>query len=337
MAARLWFKFAASTLCILAQQVQAQTTKENPAPAIPPAIFWHTAGAITVPFEYFQQHIYVAVSINGKPGYIFMLDTGANRNVLNLRTARQLGMKLDSLDQASDIGFGQGRIYVGPEVDVNAEIDSIPVAHAMAVLDLNRFEQHFHHPTDGMLGYPFLRRFVVKLDFQRKLLTLIPPDKYRYRGLGVSLRLKPSRNFVEMPVTVVSSRYVNREIDVVVDTGSNVTLILYERFVHMLGLESSYQHSQPGKAYGLNGYYPVKLGSIDSLQLGNAETRNLPMEYLQDEEEVGPERNLPGAIGNGILQSFRTVIFDVPQRRVILEITPPPWQPGVQRSETFGP
>jgi hypothetical protein len=301
------------------------------------AITWHPAGAITVPFEYFQQHIYVRLSIDGKPGYVFMLDSGANRNVLNLRTARQLGIRLPRLNTCGDIGLGNGRIYAGPEEQVDAEIDSVPVARAMAVLDLNRFEQHFHHPTDGMLGYPFFRRFVVKLDFQRNVLTLLPPEKYRYRGLGVSLKLKASQNFVEMPVTVADSRYASHEIDVVVDTGSNITMAVYERYVHPLGLRSSYRHSQDGEAYGLNGYYPVKFATVESLQMGNAEANNLPMEYLQDQEEIGPEQNLPGAVGNGILQSFRVVIFDVPHRRMFLEVKPQPWQSGVQRSETVGP
>jgi hypothetical protein len=336
MSARIFRQLAAFGLCILPLSALSQVPSINSA-AAPPAISWHTANAITIPFEYFQQHIYISIAINGKPGFIFMLDSGANRNVLNLRTARQLGIELPTLGQSSNIGFGSARIYVGPLVNVNAEIDSIPVAHTMAVLDLNRFEQHFHHPTDGMLGYSFFRRFVVRLDFQKKLITLSPPEKYRYRGPGMRVRLKPSRNFIEMPVTVVSNRYINHEIDVVVDTGSNVTLVLYEHFVHPLDLQSSYEHAQTGLAFGLNGYYPIKIGIIDSLQLGMVETRTLDMDYLRDVEQIGPEKTLPGAIGNGILQSFRAIVFDVPQRNIFLEITPPPWEPGVQRSETFGP
>lgn len=336
MSVPIFRHLAAFGLCILPVSVLAQIHNLNSA-AAPPKISWHTANAVTIPFEYFQQHIYISIAINGKPGFIFMLDSGANRNVLNLRTARQLGIKLPALGQSSDVGFGSGRIYVGPLVNVDAEIDSIPVAHEMAVMDINRFEQHFHHPTDGMLGYPFFRRFVVRLDFQKKLITLLPPQKYHYRGSGIRLRLKPSRNFIEMPVTVVSNRYVNHEIDLVIDTGSNVTLALYEHFVQSLDLESSYEHAQAALAFGLNGYYPVKIGTIDSLQLGMAETRNLGVEYLQDVEQIGPEKTLPGAIGNGMLQSFRAIVFDVPQRNVYLEITLPPWQPGVQRSETFSP
>ena len=137
------------------------------------------------------------------------------------------------------------------------------------------------------------------------------------------VRLRASRNFVEIPVTVGSNRYNKNEIDVVVDTGSSATMVLFRRFLHRLGLEGSYLRSVSGEAYGLNGYYPVRLGNIDSLQIGGAETRKPSVQYLEDREQIGPEKDLPGAIGNGILQSFRAIVFDVPRRRMYLELKPP--------------
>src|SRR5665213_3784524 len=135
MATGILLKLFASSLCLLAQQaVPGNPKQENAVTAPHPIISWHSAGAITIPFEYFRQHIYVTLSINGKSGFIFMLDSGANRNVLNLRTSRRLGLQPQTLNAAKDIGFGDGRIYVGPEENVDAEISSVPIAHAMAVM-----------------------------------------------------------------------------------------------------------------------------------------------------------------------------------------------------------
>lgn len=61
-----------------------------------------------------------------------------------------------------------------------------------------------------------------------------------------------------------------------------------------------------------------------------AGTRDLAVGYLDGDEEL--VRNIPGAIGNGILQSFRTVIFDVPHRQIIFELAPEPRQPGLAAS-----
>lgn len=298
-------------------------------------ILWKMAGEITLPFEYFNQHIYVTAGINGRPGFAWMLDSGANRDILNLRMARQLGLKVPVKSDRTRVGFGDGQIYVGPEQRVDVEMNSIAVAHAMPVMDLNRFEQHFHHATDGILGYPFFRRYVVKLNFENKQMTVMPPERYRYRGRGVRVPLQASNDFVLMPVEIGSARYAHQTVNVIVDTGSNMTLMLYEPFVRMLKLESSWRHAQPGMGYGLDGEYPLARGSIDSLAIGDAETRDLPVDYLESAEQAATAKDFPGAVGNGILQSFAAVIFDVPHHQIIFELKPARWQSGVERTVTI--
>jgi predicted aspartyl protease len=330
------FLALAAALCLAPPSASARAAKPTSTSAFP-SIFTHPTGEVTVPFEYFRQHIYVTVSLQGKPGFIFMLDSGASKDILNLRTSQRLGMKPGSMQPKGHIGFGDERIYVAPEENVNVELDHVPVAQAMSVMDLNKFERHFSHPTDGMLGGSFFRHFVVKLDFEKKLLSILPADTYSYRGLGIKIPLAPSQNFIVIPVTVGSRRYNNHVVDVSVDTGSNDTLLLYEKFVGRLDLKSSLLHAVPSQAFGLNGYYPVKRGIVDSLQIGDAKARNLTVDYLDESEDIGPEQNIPGAIGNGILQSFPVVIFDLPHRRMIFEPKPPPWQPGVTRTTTAEP
>ncbi len=334
MGAALILRNLMPLLCIIQVALPGGSPVEKSSPAAPPAIAWHTSGEVTLPFDYFRQHIYVTVSINSKPGYVFMLDSGSNRNIFNLQTSRRLGMQPRNIQQVRNIGFGDGSIYVAPEENLDIEIESIPVAQSAVVIDLNRFERHFSHRTDGILGYPFFQHFILKLDFQRKLLTLLPSDRYRYRGLGMQVPLKSSKDFVLMPVTIGYAKYLHHRVNVVVDTGSNMTLILYKPYVHSLDLESSLTHSQSARGFGLNGYYPIAVGSVDSLIVGDAETHNLPVSYLDKDEELNGVRNIPGAIGNGILQSFHTVIFDVPHRKIFFELKSPPWQSGVVRTTT---
>ena len=325
----------AAMLCVMPHADPTRTLQPKKNPALELRNSKQNAVGITVPFEYFRRHIYVTVSLQGKPGFIFMLDSGANRNILNLRTSRLLGMQQDKLQQEKNIGFGDAPVYVAPEERINANIGPIQIARVMAVIDLNRFEQHFGHPTDGMLGYPFLRDFVVKVDFEKKLLTLIPTDRYAYRGSGIEVALKPSQDFVITPITLGSDRLVRYHVDMAVDTGSDATMMLYEQYVRRLELVDSRQHSVSGLAFGLNGFYPVALGSIGTFSIGDAETHNVAVDYLAENETAAAGRTLPGAIGNGILQNFRAVIFDVPQGRMILELKPPPLSPGTTRTVRY--
>jgi hypothetical protein len=334
MRGRVWLTMAAM-LCVRPHADPSRTLQPKPKPPLTLRQSQAPAAGITVPFEYFRRHIYVTVSLQGKPGFIFMLDSGANRNILNLRTSKVLGMQPSELQQAKNVGFGDAPVYVAPEERINATIGSIQVAQEMAVIDLNRFEQHFGHPTDGMLGYPFLRNFVVKVDFQKKLLTLFPTDGYIYRGPGLAVALKPSRDFVITPITLGCDRLVRYRVDMAVDTGSDATMMLYDQYVRQLELQDSRQHSVSGLAFGLNGFYPVALGSINTFYIGDAETHNVAVDYLAENETAVAAQKLPGAIGNGILQNFRAVIFDVPQGRMFLELKPPPLTTSTTRTVRY--
>ncbi len=294
----------------------------------------HGPGEVALPFEYFRQHIFVSLSVNGRPGLVFMLDSGANRNVLNLRTARQLGIEPEGVTEQRDIGFGDRAIYVAHEKDIDVEMSFVPVAQRVAVMDLSQFEWHFGHPMDGILGYPFFRRFVVKVDYERRLLILEPGDRRAQGPLAVEVPILPSHNFIVVPLVVASDGWMRHSVDAAVDTGSNVVLMLYDRFVPTLGLRTSLRDAMPATAFGLNGYYPVALGIVRRLAIGGAETRNVPVDYLEESEKIGPERDLPGAIGNGLLQSFSSVIFDVPHHRMVLELKPPPLPSGTIRTVT---
>ncbi len=325
----------AAMLLVMPHADPSRTYQPKPKRPLVPRRSKAPAVGITVPFEYFRRHIYVTVSLQGKPGFIFMLDSGANRNILNLRTSKLLGMQPLKLQQEKNVGFGDAPVYVAPEERINAMIGSIQVAQEMAVIDLNRFEQHFGHPTDGMLGYPFLRNFVVKIDFQKKLLTLYSRDGYTYRGPGLEIALRPSHDFVITPITLGSDRLVRNSVDMAVDTGSDTTMMLYDQYVRQLELVDSRQHSVAGLAFGLNGFYPVALGSIHSFYIGDAETHNVSVDYLAQNETAAAQQKLPGAIGNGILQNFRAVIFDVPQGRMFLELKPPPLTTSTTRTVRY--
>ena len=326
----------AAMLCVMPHADPSRTAQPDSTADISVNASKQSIGEVTVPFEYFKQHIYVPVSLQGKPGFTFMLDSGASKNVLNLRTARQLGIHPGTMEPEKSVGFGYERIYIAPEENVGVELGDLPAAHKMSVMDLNKFEMHFSHSTDGMLGYPFFLHYVVKVDFQTKLISIYSAD-YVYRGLGMKVPMVPGKGYIVVPVTLGSERHKPHAVDVIVDTGSNVSLLLYENFLRALDLEKSLRQSVPAEAFGLNGYYQIQRGMVDSLLIGDAETHNPTVDYLEKNEDLSPNRTVPGAIGNGVLQGFRAVIFDAPHHRIIFELPNAPLAPTVVMKETMAP
>ena len=327
----------AAMLCVLPQADPARPAQANSVAETGWAQSKDSIAGVTVAFEYFKQHIYVPVSVQGQPGFVFMLDSGASKNVLNLRTARQLGIHPGPMETEKSVGFGYERIYVAPEEDLDVEMGGLPAAHKLSVVDLNKFETHFSHATDGMLGYPFFLHHVVKLDFQTRLVSIYPADHYVYRGFGIKIPLAPGKGSIVIPVTLGSERHKAHPVHVIVDTGSNVTLLLYKNFLRSLELENGLRQSVPAQAFGLNGYYRIQRGTVGSLQIGDVETRHPTVDYLERNEDLSPNPTVPGAIGNGVLHGFRTVIFDVPHRRMIFELPAVPPALTVVLKETMEP
>jgi hypothetical protein len=334
---RCWIIVTLAMVCAMPHADPSRSLQPKSAAGVSINSSEYSIGEVTVPFEYFKQHIYVPVSLDGKPGFTFMLDSGASKNIINLRTARQLGLDPGDLEPEKNVGFGYERIYVAPEENASVELGSVPVVHKLSVMDLNKFELHFSHATDGMLGYPFFLHYVVRVDFQTKLVSIYSADRYVYRGLGVKVRPVPGNGAIVLRVTIASDRRRAHQVDVIVDTGSNVSLLLYKNFLRTLDLEKSLRQSVPAQAFGLNGFYPVQRGTVDALQIGDLETRNPAVDYLDKNEDLSPNRDVPGAIGNGVLQGFRSVTFDLPHHRLIFEVPGAAPDPTVVLKETMSP
>jgi hypothetical protein len=285
------------------------------APLIPEQHF----APVTVPFDYFNRHIFITITLNGTPGMVFLLDSGTNSNILGMNTAITMGLQPVSVQQQKGLGLGSGKVYVAAAKDIDARIGDIEIANLMAVIDLRDLEHRFGHRIDGILGFPFLQNFVVELDFNKHLLTLRPSKKYSYRGSGDMLYLTSRSKATSIPVLVSTVDHMERQIKVEVDTGSDVTLLLYPQFVHGAHLEGIFPNKSQQQAYGLGGYFLMQYGVLDSLLMGRTEASHLTVFKLQS-EPLAARTGFAGVIGTSLLDQFNKVVFDVPRGHIILEM-----------------
>lgn len=277
---------------------------------------------VTVPFEYFNRHIYIDLTLDGKPGMVFMLDSGSSSNVLNMRTSEALGLRPVSIQQEKGLGLGSGRVYVAAAKDIDARIGDVQVANLMAVIDLLGVEQHFGHPLDGILGFPFLQHFAVVLDFDKHLLTLQPSTGYSYRGPGEPLWLTSRSRSTAIPVVLGTLSQPQNRATVEIDTGSDVTLLLYPDYVHGANLDGAFVAKPTFQSYGLGGYFLMRSGLLQSLLMGRTEASHLAVFQLQGAPAGGPRKDCVGMIGTSLLEKFQKVVFDVPRGFVIFELRP---------------
>jgi len=294
-------------------------TPEHISPLVPAQHFQ----PVTVPFEYFNRHIFITLSLNGEPGMVFLLDSGADKNILNLRTSESMGLKPVNIKQAKGLGLGSGKIHVAAAKNIDARIGGIQVANVMAIVDLQGLEQHFDHREDGILGFPFLQQFVVVLDFDTRMLTLLPAKTFHYRGPGDTVSLLERSKSALIPVLLGTVGHSGCHTNVEIDTGSDATLLLYPRYVRRAKLDGIFLAKPTWQGYGLGGYFLLEVGPLQSLLIGPIEARPLSIFRMQSDPVFVVQKGVAGVIGNSLLDRFQRVLFDVPGGKVIFELKPP--------------
>ncbi len=306
-----------SLLLAISTTLLPQTSQQHVAPLVPPQYF----APVTIPFDFFNRHIFVTLTLNGTPGMVFLLDSGTSCNILSMTTAAAIGLQPVSIQQQKGLGLGSGKVYVAAAKDIDARIGDIQIANLMAVIDLKDLGQRFGHRIDGILGFPFLQHFVVQLDFNKHLLTLMPSKKYSYRGPGDMLYLTKRSKTTSIPVMLSTPDHRERQLKVEVDTGSDVTLLLYPQFVHGAHLEGIFPSKLQQQAYGLGGYFAMQYGVVNSLLMGRTQASNLTVFELAGEPLIA-RTGFAGVIGTSLLDQFSKVVFDVPRGHIILEMNP---------------
>ena len=130
-----------------------------------------TPGQPTVaPIEISNNHVFVKVCAGDAP-LDFILDTGAGATFLDLNHARQLGLKVGSAFTVQGAGAGSvagGRVEGGAVSLVGTDIKQ-PV---LSAIDLSNLPSREGHRMDGILGYDFISRFVVAIDYVKQELRL---------------------------------------------------------------------------------------------------------------------------------------------------------------------
>ena len=84
--------------------------------------------------------------------------------------------------------------------------------------------------------------------------------------------------------------HMERQIEVEVDTGSDVTLLLYPQFVHGAHWEGIFPAKSLLQAYGLGGYFAMQYGVLNSLLMGRTEASHLTIFKMVSEPSRHPNR-----------------------------------------------
>ena len=262
------------------------------------------AHAVTLPFDLRNNHIYANVAIDGKGPYYCVFDTGG-LNLVTPATAKALGLKVEGHlegrgagEATMDFGFTHvDRIDVG-----GATIDN----QLFTVFDLDALYPAGGIRMQGMVGYETFRRFVTRIDYGGKTVTLIDPKFFDPRDAGTPVHIAFNGNAV-----VVEGSYDGIPGKFQIDTGSRSALTLDGPFVaaNHIG-EHAAKVVEAVDGWGVGGASHSRVMRGGPLKIGSIEAAEHPVVGMGiDKKGALADPTISGNIGGGILKRF-VVTFD---------------------------
>jgi len=272
-----------------------------------------------IPLDIDGVHLFLPVRVNGALPLWFIFDTGAPVTCIDREAAAELGFELTG--QFTGGGVGEEEVEVNLVRDASFALPGVEVTgQTVVALDLrSRLEARAGREVDGILGYDFISRFVIEIDYLNRRLHLTDPTGWTYTGEGT-----------EIPIWFLDGKPVcqgsitppgGRPIECVIrfDTGSGGTFTFNRPFIESHNLLSALpKRIESGGGFGIGGASRRVLGRIEAIGVGNLVLRQPTCAFSLDQKGIGANATHAGKLGGRILERF-TVTFDYDRQRIFLE------------------
>lgn len=278
---------------------------------------------IDLPFQYINGFVVVPVTLEHWFPLNFIFDTGAEHTILNRREITDL-LQLEYRRRFTLVGSDLSRefyAYLVSGIDLQA---GAILARNRSILvleeDYLRFEDYAGIEIHGILGADFFRRFIVKIDYRKRVISLYDPRTEQL----------PEQGYTKVPAEFRKSKpYVFPEIalrqgdtstlKLLLDTGAALPLLINTDSDPGLVLPERVLPSNLGA--GLGGFLVGYKGRVPSLSMPPFEFSNVVTSYQElnlDQIDSTSLDQRNGIIGNEILRRF-TVVLDYIREEVYLQ------------------
>lgn len=268
-----------------------------------------------IPFQEINNLIVVSVLLDNLIPLNFLVDTGVRTAILTDRFYSDLlSINYDrklSIRGAGDLLYVEA--YVASNVafkltDVQAQGQSLLVLED----DYLQLSAQLGIPVHGIIGYDFFQHFVVKIDYEKQLMTLYDPAHFKAPGHYdyYPLTIEDTKPYISCELVDVEGKD-KMPVKLMLDTGASHALLLHRD-------DSCSRFSLPEKTIygvlgrGLVGDVVGHIGRIQYLELSEKYAFENVLTSFPEEDTykyISDQGKRDGTIGGELLHRF-TVIFD---------------------------
>lgn len=250
---------------------------------------------------------------NVKDTLNFILDTGSGGISLDSSTCGEFGIQTQATDTfVSGVGGKKKVAYVFNK-SLHFPNLSIPNLN-FHVNDYDLLSSVYGVKIDGIIGYAFFSKFIIKVNFDSSFIEVYSPGEIKYPRGGHTL--KPL--FTALPIQWGTLK--EREkfgFNYYLDSGAGLYLLLSEQLVKDSNVLLSRRKPVITQAEGIGGKSRMRLTVVKEFKFGPYKFRNVPTYIYDDENNVLSYPFIGGLIGNDLLRRFN-MIYNYPNREIHL-------------------
>jgi hypothetical protein len=264
------------------------------------------ADSVLIPCQLQAGHVYVNATVNGKL-LCFLLDSGASSNLLNQPVIAGMNLPVvGSLPAVGMAGFDNVELVRTDSLTIGGLVLLRQVGGVLDLSGLGVGDRDGNLPFGGLLGYDFLSRFPILIDYSAGSLTVYDPDGFVPvpGGHEVPFELTMQVPTIDAKLNGLTGRFL-------VDLGNPMGLIVHSEFSRKNDLLSSLENitDQHSGIAGVGGGIAGKTALAASFTFGDIQISDIQVLLPDSGGALTGSVELAGNIGNELLRQFR-VLFD---------------------------
>ena len=294
------------TICLLllCTRLMAQETNYPPAKLLTSFKFEQLTGGIV---------ILRATLDNFGDTLNFILDTGSGGISLDTLTATYYKLKLEATDRTvrGIGGIKKLHYYKGGSLHFKGlDVEKLD----FHINDYEILSEVYGLRIDGIIGYSFFKRYIIGLDYNKQIISVYSPGKYKYPRSGTFLNpvfgsIPITRHEVTDEKTYLLNFYF--------DTGAGMCMLFTDQFIKDSSFINKKRKIVSTQVEGLIGKITMRLTTVKRMKIGPYKFSKVPVHIYDDSLNVLGYPGISGLIGSDLLRRFNLVI-NYPERTIHL-------------------
>lgn len=270
----------------------------------------------TFPFRPYNNHIYADAWVDGHGPFNFIFDTGG-QNILVPSTAKALGIEVHGAmpgggvgNKTADYGLAKVATLRIGDVTFGNQIVGVLDFAIDGVEGVN---------IQGMAGFELFKRFVTRIDYGKRTITLIEPAHFDPKDAGTPI---PFVFNDDNPEVDGSFEGIPAKFDI--DTGARDALTLTAPFAQAHDLRATHPKGVAAvEGWGVGGASRGYVTRGKEMMIGPVKIPDVVTSFSTQKKGAFSSAAFQGNVGAGILKRF-VVTFDYPRHMMYLKSLPGP-------------